>query len=391
MVSEKEKKALLKALDDPDSLRMMDDMGLINGEFRSKYAEAGLGPELHTALIDAGINTAGEAHTAVDGDFLEETTDLDAQNQKVPEEYSMAMGELLTIVKSGDVEKFKELVASPRFEWAKKNDKDAGQEVMAAVRIAIQNRDGPMLKAMVDVFNVDNPNDPRTVLLAAGQPFEIFKYIAQHASAMNQNWSDYGNPLVAGFSGGHIDTAKWLKEWADENGVPIRVKAIAQLEAAKKGHVDVVKLYTVSNPHLANVIDMLIGHGHSGLVKHFVSDKNDKGEFIHDFSHNNYRMLRSCCGHYDALSAMVRHPSIHRKIHLMPRYYRTVHCAAEMDWKKEKQDVDKKYKEMIKNTAEELHEGGMSVKGAAEKAFNQHKDEWMRELEQQKLDSFEYK
>lgn len=303
----------------------------------------------------------------------------------------MAMGELLSIVKSGDVEKFKNLVASPKFEWAKNNDKDAGQEVMAAVRIAIQNKDGPMLKAMVDVFNIDNPNDPRTVLLAAGQPFEIFKYIAQHASAMNQNWTDNGNPLVAGFAGGHLDTAKWLKEWADQNGIPIRIKAIAQLEAAKKGHVDVVKLYTVSNPHLANVLDMLIGHGHSGLVKHFVNERNDAGEFIHDFSYDNYRMLRSCCGHHDALSAMVRHPSIHRKIHLMPRYYQTVHCAAEMEWKGAREEFENKYRALIKRMAIKLMDNeGLTMDQATAKAFNHYKKKYNQEMKTKGLDSFEY-
>ena len=102
-------------------------------------------------------------------------------------------------------------------------------------------------------------------------------------------------------------------------------------------------------------------------------------------------MLRECCGHYDALSHMIRHPSIQNHIQKLPRYYRSVNAVCRAQFDKERAQVVEEHKGLLKSEASALVNKGVSAESAVTAMKFEHDHKFQAALESSGLMSYVYK
>ena len=149
-----------------------------------------------------------------------------------------------------------------------------------------------------------------------------------------------------------------------------------------------LKLYKVTDPHKASVIANLVKYNHSHLIPSLLHDKDDDGNYINDFSFNNFEMLQAVSGDYDATAAMLRHPSVRSHIDKMPPYFKSIYNAEKKMWERKRRALIHQHKQMVANKANALHGNGSSRKAAIYAAMIEHKPVLLRSLADAGLDTF---
>jgi hypothetical protein len=292
--------------------------------------------------------------------------------------------DLIIAVVGGDVSRVRAVVSNPSFE---KNN----QEILVSLRVAIQGGMVDIVKLFDETFTLDMGNDTKTVALAAEAHFEIFQLLAEHEKPLKQDFSVQDHPLVIAFKAGNVAVAEWLVEWADANNVDPAVKAAALLEGSRQGNVEVCKLYAeTSDENLSVVIGGLIRYGHSAKVKEFVDSSST------DFSYGDFKMLRACSAHYDAMAAIIRHPSVQKGLPDLCYYYRVVNACCRASFDKDLAAVKKDFGKRIKHRAAELVRATenatktITEPDATNIATQELKAEYKRLLRAKKLDAYAY-
>lgn len=302
----------------------------------------------------------------------------------------MSTGELVALILEGDPKVVADFVRSEKFQLSKKK-RGTHEEIMLAIRTAIINQDLAMLDVLDQNFNLDNPNDKKTIIMAVQGGSHVFDFFKNKEKALKQRFQDHEHPLTIAFGAGDYEVAKWLKEWSDQNNVHPAIKNAAWMEAAKRGHHEICDLYdNVSDKNFALMVDALIHHGHSNKVRHFVRRKNAAGRFTNDFSHDNFSVLRSCCGHYDAMSHLIRHPSVQNVIHRLPHYYRTINEVVKRKWERELEAQRLAYKLALKEHALSLVGKGVCNSTAVNIAHHEMEQAYREKLASLGLDSYVY-
>lgn len=300
------------------------------------------------------------------------------------------LGKLLTLVLAGDAYGVRKYVKSKEYMHARA-EPGAEQEIMLSIRTAIQRADVPVLKALNEVFNLDNPNDVRTVRLAAQSPMGVWKVFADKEKALGQKFKNEDQPIVAAFSAGNFEVAKWLKDWADSNNVPRAVKIMALRAAAANGHTGCCNLFSVSEQYLTDVVRTLIYNGHSSKVADVVYKRAPDGAFANDLSFNNFEMLDVCAGHFDALSAMIRHPSVQEHMEALPKYYHAVDRVVRDMYETDVRVILVEHQKDVAKRAHELHKQGIIVKTACSVAKMETAEYLKKKLCDKKLMTYTHK
>jgi hypothetical protein len=285
---------------------------------------------------------------------------------------------IVTLVLRGKVDRLRDFIKGDEF--VKNN-----QEILLALRIAIQQKNVEIVKLFDEVFNLDI-KDKRTVSLAAESSLEIWEIFASKPSVLKVPYCKNTHPLTVAFRAGNYDVARWLKRWADEGGgVSTEYKVHALYEAAEQGHVNVCKLYTVSEKYMAVVIKSLVKNGHADKVVEFVKNPHT------DFSYNNFEMLTTCAAYFNAMCAILRHPSVQSKINDLPDYYKKANEACRTDWDiRKKVHMDVLTKRMA-DRIQVLEDQGMSRPTAVETAKLEFAKTIKKHLCEYDLDFFTYK
>lgn len=287
---------------------------------------------------------------------------------------------LINAVLKCDVDTVRSFIEDPSFDKKKSAD-----IIRLCLRIAIQRHHIAVVKLFDEKFDLNFGNDTLTVSIAAESDFEVWKVIATKDKPLKQTFLEDSHPLVVSFRAGNYDVAKWLKEWCDHNKVDTSVKIRALKEAAEQGHVDVCKLYTVSDKYMAVVIKALIFKGHSDKVVEFV-----KGP-LNDFSFNDFEMLKLCSAHFDAMCAIIRHPSVNNKMDNLPVYYRAVNDACKTEWEVRKKLVLAEFAKMVAERVRIIQGEGIPGEIAIKAARDEYSGVMKRRLEEEGLDSFVYR
>lgn len=308
--------------------------------------------------------------------------------KKNEEEKKVEVGDFLYKVLSGDAEILEEFVESDAFKEAKKN-KDIHQEIMIAIRTAINKGRTDMVRRLDNLFNLNSPDDKTTPYLAAlSGKGDIFHIFSHKDKVFRQKFAPHEHPLVGAFKSGNTEMATWMKDWSDKNGVTKEVKAEAINAAAIKGDLEMLKLYKISDPHKASVIANLVKYGHADLIPCILHDMDDNGKHINDYSYNNFQMLQAVSGNYDATAAMLRHPSLASHLDKMPVYYRAIYNAEKKLWKAKRDAMIQHHKELVAQKANQIHGHGASRKSAIYASMMEHKPILLRCLADAGLDSF---
>lgn len=283
------------------------------------------------------------------------------------------VGDFLFNVLSGDHDLLKEFVESPEFKKAKEN-KDIHQEIMIAIRTAIDKGQLNTVKMLDQLFNLNSPEDKRSPYMAAlSGNMDIFHIFSRKDKVLRQKFAPHEHPLVAAFKSGNVEMAKWMKDWADKNGVSTEVKAEALNAAAIHGNLEMIKLYKVSNPHKASVIANLVKYDHQHLIPCIINDKDDDGNPVNDYSYNNFQMLQDVSSNYDATAAMLRHPSLSKHLDKMPVYFRSIYNAEKRLWQRKRDAMIAHHKELVAHKANSLLGNGASRQAAIYASMVEHK------------------
>ena len=285
----------------------------------------------------------------------------------------------LELALSSNLKNIENYVKSDEFIKEKKT-KSFNEQILFAIRSAIHHEEYELLLLYDKLFNLDNPNDKKTIWIAAQHSFKIFNIFANKKKVMSQIFNPNEHPLVAAFAKNNFEVAKWLKNWCDKNKTPVKVKALATLEAAKRGNIEVLRLYQISDSQLCKIIRALIDNGHSNKVKHltFLKDKNDN--FINDFSYNNFEMLDTCAGHFDSLSYLIRHPSIQTKLNNLSTNYKNLNSILESRFNEHKDLYTKQHKDIAKREADKLISKGIDPNIACIASLIVNKKKFLNDL-----------
>jgi hypothetical protein len=286
---------------------------------------------------------------------------------------------LAKVVRKNKVSLLQEFLESP-------DHKDDGNyDVLLALRIALMKKNVEIIKMLEQNYDF-NVLDQRTVGLAAECPLAIWEVVAEFPNTLKLVYTKGNHPLTIAFRLGNYEVAKWMKKWADDNNVPRELKEHALYEAAEMGHVDVCKLYTVSDKYLAVVIKSLVKNGHSDKVKHFTRSS------VNDFSHNEFEMVITCSAHFDALCAILRHPSVQEKVNMLPEYIQLANEVCKDSWEHRKKEHMGFYAQnKIAPAVKQKIASGMDKDDAMEEVENEFAKDLQGFLRQKDLDHYVYK
>lgn len=226
-------------------------------------------------------------------------------------------------------------------------------ELFLALCMAIQRNEYEMVKYFTWAFNLDLKNE-KIILVAAEADIKIWKIFEEMATTWQVKFTKHTHPLVVSFRAGNYEVAKSMRTW-DKNHpglIPQAVVEHAIYEAAEMGHVEICKLYTVRNEYMALVVKSLVKNGHADKVKCLVRTP------MTDFSYNNFEMLRTCYAHFDAMCAILRHPSVEKNYEQLPDYYKYARVACKGDWKlRQKAHLDALSKVLKEKIAQKTVQG----------------------------------
>ena len=242
-----------------------------------------------------------------------------------------------------------------------KEDVHGHQEIKIAIRDCIDRRDLQTLRMFDSVFDLDCPDDTSTIAMAArsGSP-AIWDIFRTKERALSQKFTDINeHPLVCAFEAGNVPVAKSVLAWAEQKNVPSKVMDTAILRAATKGHSDVILLCPLSTPLCVNVITTLYHNGFAREIPKFRFIVNADGEPAHDFSYDQFNVLRGCRGSYTTLSHLIRHPSIQAKLHVLPPYYQCVNNVCAYHHKKMRDDILAHHRALVYQRAHQICAAGV--------------------------------
>ena len=200
-------------------------------------------------------------------------------------------------------------------------------EIYLALCMAIQRGEYEMVKYFTTMFTLDLKNE-KIIVAAAEADIKIWKIFEERATTWQVKFTKHNHPLVVSSRAGNYKVAKSMKIWSANHPGDISPGIIehAIYEAAEMGHVEICKLYTVRQQHMALVIKSLVKNGHADKVKCLVKTP------MTDFSYNNFEMLKTCYAHFDAMCAILRHPTVEIKYKELPDYYKFARIACKGDW-----------------------------------------------------------
>ncbi len=234
---------------------------------------------------------------------------------------SHGSAKLLWFTLRGDFQALKEYIEGDTF-------KRQNQEILLAVRIALQRNENEIVKYFDEMFNMAI-KDVKVIGLAAEANLKIWKLFEEKPTTWQVKYNKHNHPLVVASRSGNYDVAKSLRMWIKKHPdvVPETIVDHSVYEAAEMGHVEICKLYTISDSYMSLVISALVRNGHANKVKCIVRTPTT------DFSYNNFEMLRTCDAHFDAMCAILRHPSVDSKIDQLEDYFKFARAACYGDWK----------------------------------------------------------
>jgi len=305
----------------------------------------------------------------------------------VSEDEEGTLGQFLEYAIAKDPDALCRYVQSEKFQKLKMKE-CTHQEIMLAIRAAIEQRHEKMLHQLDHLFNLDNPNDTRTMWLAAKSPMNIFNIFASKKAAMNQRFEPHEHPLVSAAISGNIEVARWLKKWADENGVSSEVKSLAYNCIAQKGHRDLLDLYKVSDAELLKVVKTLIANDHAHLVKQVVKRINEDGHPLNDLSYKNFAILRCCSGHVGTLGHVIRHPTIQSGMNMLPPYFHAVNAYTKKKFDIAKSRHIESHKNFLATKANNLVSHGIEPDSAVLAVKHQYQADLDAALTKEDLHSY---
>jgi hypothetical protein len=325
---------------------------------------------LSKKLEAMGLGKQSPSAYRMDSEMLRERNSNAVDNMLASKETpsdDYTTGQLALAAKNKDLKKTTEILNSPSYTEHKLKP-NSHEEITLAVRLAIENKDLEMIKLLDEKFNLDNANDQKTIFMAAGSTAAIWQVFSDKNKALGQSFGIDYHPLVAAFGSGDLETATLLKLWADKNNVPIHVKNMAIQNAARKGHTDACKLYSMSDPYLSGAIKLLVNNGHGDKVSDLTRRVTEKGLPANDISYNNFEMLKHCSGHANALEALIRHPTVQLKVNSLPTYYQAFNHASHEDYKQDMEECLMEHTKWELRHAADLRRKGINSETAMQVA-----------------------
>lgn len=265
------------------------------------------------------------------------------------------MKTLLSETLTGDIEKVRAVINHDDF--VKSNE-----EILLALRVAIQNKFTDIVLLFDKKFNLDISNDPKTISLAAASNIVIWNVFFNKPNFKTHKFIPPTHPLVVSFKLGVYDIAETVKAWADKEKVPAEIKMLAVQKAADNGHTNCIKLYNISEKTMLDALNRLISNGHSSKVEELTKNGSI------DFSFNNFDALKICSAHFDALSALIVHPSIKSHVDKLPPYYKLVEAHFTDDGKR---DYFSSTADKFNRRVQELIQGGLDKDRAYRQAMRE--------------------
>lgn len=291
--------------------------------------------------------------------------------------------DFIQAVYNNDLKKVRDIIENDD-KWKKNSG-----VIMACLHHVITTNSVDMLKLFDEKFTLKFKNEQLPLSLAAAASLEVFVVLAKHTESLLQPFEVDSHPLVVAATAGNTMVVRWLLHWATGHTHMKHFSKVIENAAiqgaAQHGFEHIWDMFGLDDERRVLVVSTLVKHGHTDKVELIAKTENA------DFSYKNWAILDACVGHTDALTALMRHPSVSSKVMSLTDYLWAVDVIGKQNWGTRRNRAMTAFDARVESRARILmHSNKMSEKAArahGERAVAKERNNHMKRFG---LHSYEY-